>query len=182
MSKYYGVNKYQNDDDYRHVYPTSIVGMNTNANMYELRKELPGAQPLLFNEVEEAVASMYDGPDSIDFRLEGKDKADAERHMKALDENYHFSYREYLVSEPEMTDASMSAMAKYYEMDDFYKKLLDPKYRTFDPNRDKEELRSMGQDIQTYKKHLTSGDFTRYPFTDNYRYFSLMQSVVLLVF
>lgn len=170
MSKYYGYHEFQND---RHVADASVIGLHTNENIRALRKEFPEGDFKTYSAVEDAVADMYVGPDSIDVRLEGKDKEDALKHIDLMNDNFHLSYREYLLEQPDMVDADLVAQAKYYEMDDFYKKLLTPGYGDFDPTKDKDAFRSFGQDIKAYKEHLVNDDFTKYPFTDNYRYFAV---------
>jgi len=168
--KYYGFQEYQEG---AHVSDVSIVGVQTDAAMQELHEAYPHGKCDAYSTVEEAVSAVYCGPDSVELRLEGKDKEKAIAHMSALDDNFHTTYREYLDSHerPGMTEQEMDAQAKYYEMDDFYKKILAPGYGDFDPCKDQDAFRSFGKDIKEYTDHLENGDFTKYPFTDNYRYF-----------
>ena len=104
--QYYGFQK--------HVEPgnccidVSLVGLRTDAEMKALHDAFPGVvtdaagrEPLtrvgaygvydVYPTVEDAVSSVYCGPDSVVFRLEGKDKEKAIAHVSVLDDNFRAS-------------------------------------------------------------------------------------------
>jgi len=103
---YYGFREIYHGGTSHTVSDSSIVGVQTDTTMKDLHKEFPyfsaegqavsAIRYDTYPTVEEAVSSVYCGPDSVEFRLDGIDKLRATVHMSDLDDNFNTKYRESL--------------------------------------------------------------------------------------